>query len=175
MPAEAPAATVEAPAGSPQATRVKVAGRTFSTTRIPVLMRAMNKGDTIGSQDLIWAEVRDDNLRQDLVVDPKQLIGLEPKQLLKANSPIRLADLQRPMAVSRNGLVTMLLQTPFMTLTAQGKAMDDGGIGDTVRVTNLQTKQVIEARVQAAGTVVVSATSQIIQTAASRAVATIAN
>ncbi len=168
-------ATVEAPAGSPQATRVKVAGRTFSTTRIPVLMRAMNKGDTIGSQDLIWAEVRDDNLRQDLVVDPKQLIGLEPKQLLKANSPIRLADLQRPMAVSRNGLVTMLLQTPFMTLTAQGKAMDDGGIGDTVRVTNLQTKQVIEARVQAAGTVVVSATSQIIQTAASRAVATIAN
>jgi flagella basal body P-ring formation protein FlgA len=169
------AAVIEAPAGSPQAIRVKITGRTFATTRVPVLSHAMNRGETIASKDLIWTEVRDDNLHQDLVIDPKQLIGMEPRQLLKANNPVRLADLQRPMAVSRNGLVTLLLQTPYMTLTAQGRAMDDAGIGDTVRVTNLQTKQVIEARVQAPGTVVVAATSQIIQTAASRSLTTAAN
>ncbi len=163
-------ATVEAPAGSPSAVRVKIAGRTMSTTRMPVLIRAMNRGETITAQDLVMTDVRDDNLRQDLVIDPKQLIGLEPRLLLKSNIPIRLADLQRPMAVSRNGLVTMQLHTPFMTLTTQGKAMEDGGVGDVVRVTNLQTKQIVEARVQGPGQVVVAATGTIIPTTQTRPV-----
>ena len=157
-------ATVETPAGSPSALRVKVSGRTFNTTRLPVLGRAMNRGETIGEQDIIWTEVRDDNLRQDLVIDPKKIIGMEPRLLLKALSPLRIADLQRPMAVSRNGLVTMTLQTPFMTLITQGKAMEDAGVGDIVRVTNLQTKQIVEARVQGPGSVMVAATAAITPT-----------
>lgn len=157
-------ATVETPAGSPSALRVKITGRTFNTTRLPVLGRAMNRGETIGEQDLIWTEVRDDNLRQDLVVDPKKIIGMEPRLLLKAFAPIRIADIQRPMAVSRNGLVTMTLHTPYMTLTTQGKSMEDGGVGDVVRVTNLQTKQIVEARVQGPGNVVVAATAGIAAT-----------
>jgi len=168
-------AVAEAPAGSPTSVRMKVTGRIIATTRLPVLIRAMNRGESIGQQDLIWAEVRDDNLRQDLVIDPKQLIGMEPRLLLKANTPIRLADLQRPVAVSRNGLVTLLLQTPYMTLTAQGKALDEGGVGDTVRVANLQTKQVVEGRIQATGTVVVAAADKIIQTASARALTADAN
>ena len=119
----------------------------------------MNRGEVITEKDLIWSDMRDDNLRQDLVIDPKQIIGMEPRMLVKANLPIRIADLQRPMAVSRNGLVTMQLQTPYMSLSAQGRAMEDAGVGDMVRVTNLQTKQVIEARVQGPGLVVVAATT----------------
>ena len=150
-------ATVESPAGSPNAVRFKINGRTFATTRVPMLSRTMNRGEIITAQDVVWADMRDDNLRQDLVVDPKQIIGMEPRLLLRANTSIRTLDLQRPMSVSRNGLVTMMLQTPFMSLSAQGRAMEDGGVGDTVRVTNLQTKQVIEARVQGPGIVVVNA------------------
>ena len=153
------AATVEIPAGAPNATRIRITGRTFATTRLPVLNRAMNRGETITAQDLVWVDVRDDNLRQDLEIDPKQIIGMEPRMLVKANAPIRIADLQRPMAVSRNGLVTMLLQTPYMSLSTQGRAMDDAGVGDMVRVTNLQTKQIVEGRVQGPGTVIVAATS----------------
>ena len=152
-------ATIEAPAGSPTAVRIKISGRTFAITRLPVLNRAMNRGEVITEKDLIWSDMRDDNLRQDLVIDPKQIIGMEPRMLVKANLPIRIADLQRPMAVSRNGLVTMQLQTPYMSLSAQGRAMEDAGVGDIVRVTNLQTKQVIEARVQGPGLVVVAATT----------------
>jgi len=163
-------ALVEAPAGSPSAVRIKVTGRTFATTRMPVLIRAMNRGETISAQDLIMTDVRDDSLRQDLVIDPKQLIGMEPRLLLKSNTPIRLAELQRPMAVSRNSLVTMQLHTPYMNLTTQGKAMDDASVGDIVRVTNLQTKQIVEARVQGPGMVIVAATAAINPTTQTRPV-----
>ena len=36
--------------------------------------------------------------------------------------------------VARNATVTILLQTPAMTLTAQGRATEDGARGETVRV-----------------------------------------
>jgi flagella basal body P-ring formation protein FlgA len=39
--------------------------------------------------------------------------------------------------VSRNAPVTMTLETPFMTVTARGRALEDGAVGETVRVANL--------------------------------------
>jgi flagella basal body P-ring formation protein FlgA len=42
-----------------------------------------------------------------------------------------------------------------MYLTAQGKALDDGGQGSVIRVANTQSNRTIEAVVQAAGRVAV--------------------
>jgi flagella basal body P-ring formation protein FlgA len=47
--------------------------------------------------------------------------------------------------VARNSTVTIVLQTGYLRLTAQGKAIEDGAKGDTIRVTNLQSKKTIEA------------------------------
>lgn len=150
-------AMLEVPAGSPQAVHVKIMGRTFMTTRIPTLARAMGRGETITSRDIVWVGVRDDSMRQDCVTDAQQILGMEPKALLKAGVPIRMAELEKPVLVGRNTLVTMILQTPLMTLTSQGRVSEDGSLGDLVKVTNLQTKQVVEARVQSNGTVLVAA------------------
>jgi flagella basal body P-ring formation protein FlgA len=150
-------AVAEAPAGSPTATRVKISGRTFVTTRIPTLAHAMSRGEIINERDIVWTEVRDDAMRQDGVTDARQIIGMEPRNLLKAGQPVRMAELQRPVLVARNSLVTLVLQTPYMTLTSQGRAVEDGGMDDQIKVTNLQTKQVVEGKVQGSGTVIVAA------------------
>ncbi|HSV29647.1 MAG TPA: flagellar basal body P-ring formation chaperone FlgA [Candidatus Omnitrophota bacterium] len=149
-------ATVEVPAGSPAATRVKLTGRVFTTTRVPVLSHAMNRGEVITERDIEWAEVREEQVRRDLIADPSQMIGLEPRWTVRQGVPLRAADLQRPVLVARNSHVTLVLKTPFMTLTAQGKAIEDGGKGDTIRVTNLQTKRTIEGKVDGPGTVSVA-------------------
>ena len=150
-------ATVEVPYGDSGTSRVRVTGRTFATTRVPTLSHAINRGEVITDRDIVMAEIRDDALRSDMITEPKRLIGMEPKVLLRANMPLHLNDIQRPTLVTRNGLVTMVVRTPFMTLTAQGRSLDEGGLGDSVRVTNLQTKQIVEARVQGSGSVVITA------------------
>jgi flagella basal body P-ring formation protein FlgA len=61
--------------------------------------------------------------------------------------PIQTSAIQRPILVAKGSLVTIILRTPKMTLTAQGKALDNGADGDTVRITNSQSKKVIEAEV----------------------------
>ena len=142
------AAIVEAPADSPTAIRQRVSGRVFQVTRVPVLSRAMNRGDVIGAADVKWMDIRADLSRRDIVTDPDQIVGQEPRAPLRAEAPLRASDLRRPVLVERNALVTVALRTPYMSLTTQGKAQEPGGKGDIIHIVNLQSKRTVEAVVE---------------------------
>ena len=120
-----------------------------------MLSRALGRGDVIGERDIQWVEARADTIRRDIVTDPRYMIGQEPRIQLRAGAPVRGADLQRPVLVPRNSTVTMTVTTPFMRLTTQGRAVEEGGKGDVIRVTNLQSKRVVEAIVDGPGTAIV--------------------
>jgi len=146
-------AVVEVPAGAPNAARVKIAGSVFASTRIPVLSHAMGRGDLITEGDIQWLDVREEVVRRDIVTNPRQLIGLEPRYQLRAGTPVRSLEVQKPVAVAKNSSVTIIVRTKFMTLTAQGRAVEDGSTGDVIRVTNLQSKQTVDAKVDGPGQV----------------------
>lgn len=150
------AATVEVPADSPNAVRQRVAGRVFPVSRIPVLSRALNRGDIIAESDIKWVDVRADLTRRDIIVDADQIVGQEPRMPLRAEAPLRAADLRRPVLVERNAMVTVALKTPYMSLTTQAKSQDAGGKGDIVRITNMSSKRTVEAVVEGPGLVSVS-------------------
>lgn len=150
-------ATVELPAAQPAVARLKVSGRIATTTRVPVLTRLINRGDVITERDVEMVDLRDEQVRADVVTDVADLIGREPRLQLRPGVAVRRAEIQRPVVVQKNSMVTMVLQTPFMKLTTQGKAVEDGGQGDVIRITNLQSKKTVEARVQGPGLVVVAA------------------
>ncbi|RAU21273.1 flagella basal body P-ring formation protein FlgA [Paramagnetospirillum kuznetsovii] len=146
-------AVVEVPAGSPTASRVKVMGNVFASARIPVLARPMGRGDTITEADIQWVDVREEVIRRDVVTGIRQLIGQEPRYQLRAGAPIRTVEVQKPVVVAKNSAVTMIVRNKFMTLTAQGRAVEDGSTGDVIRVTNIQSKQTVDAKVEGAGQV----------------------
>ena len=60
---------------------------------------------------------------------------------------VRDGDLEAPTLVRRGALVTMEIKTPMMRLTARGKALDNGTLGETVRIRNIQSKRVIQGTV----------------------------
>ncbi|CAA7623165.1 flagellar basal body P-ring formation chaperone FlgA [Magnetospirillum sp. SS-4] len=146
-------AMVEVPAGAPNATRVKVAGNVFASVSIPVLARPMGRGDTITEADIQWVDVRDEVIRRDIITTARQLIGQEPRYQLRSGAPVRTVEVQKPVAVAKNSSVTMMVRSKFMTLTAQGRAIEDGSIGDVIRVTNVQSKQTVDAKVEGPGQV----------------------
>jgi flagella basal body P-ring formation protein FlgA len=59
------------------------------------------------------------------------------------------------MLVHKGDLVTIVLETPSLQLTAQGKALDDGARGALVRIENTKSSRIVDASVTAAGTVAV--------------------
>jgi flagella basal body P-ring formation protein FlgA len=90
-----------------------------------------------------------------VILEPEDLAGFSPKRTLRAGTPIRVAEVQPPVVVSKGALVTLVLDTPSMTLTARGRALEDGGDGDTIRVTNAQSRTTVQGVVTGAGKVAV--------------------
>jgi flagella basal body P-ring formation protein FlgA len=144
-------------AGGDGGVRQPVNGRVHDTLPLPVLRRAMAPGDVIRKEDIETARLREDRIGRDVVMDAAKLVGMTPRQRLRAGEPIRDNDTRPPILVGRNSTVTIVLQTGNLTLTAQGKAIEDGARGDTIRVTNLHSKKTIEATVSGPDFVIVQA------------------
>lgn len=127
--------------------RLPIAGRAFGVVQVPVLARRVVPGDVIGPADVDWQDVRADQTGSDTAATDAQLIGMTPKRGVSTNQPIRLRDLQSPRMVDKGALVTITLVTSTLSLTTQGKALQDGGRGDVIRVVNTQSNRIVEATV----------------------------
>lgn len=142
-------------AGGEGGYRQPVNGRVHDTAPVPVLRRSIAPGDVIRKDDIEVIRARENRIGRDVVTDPAKLVGMTPRQRLRAGEPIRDNDTRPPVLVARNSTVTIVLQTSYLTLTAQGKAIEDGAKGDTIRVTNSQSKKTIEAVVSGPDFVIV--------------------
>jgi flagella basal body P-ring formation protein FlgA len=141
--------------GSDDKQRLRVTGRVFQLIDIIVPARVIEPGEIIDERDLERATVRRDPAAQDPLADAASLVGKTPRHPLRAREPVHAADLQAPIVVHRGELVTMVLETPLMTLTAQGEAMEDAAHGAAIRVSNGKSNRVVEAVVTGPGTVAV--------------------
>lgn len=138
-------AVLAAPAASPNAQRFQVTGRAQRLMEIPVLNRRLRTGDIIGAADIDWIEVRADRVGSDVLVDERRLIGTTPRRMIAAETMIRVRDIMAPVLVSKGSLVTVMLKTPTILLTAQGRALGNGAEGEVIRVVNTQSNRTIEA------------------------------
>ena len=126
---------------------VRVAGRVTATSQVPVLRNKVNPGDTISKSDIEWKEMPADRVGRNYVTEMDELIGQSPKRVLMPGQPVRIGDVQKPLTVAKNAMVTMTVSSRGMTLTALGRAIDAGATGDVIQVMNVQTKKTVQATV----------------------------
>lgn len=122
---------------------------------IPVLSRRLRRDDVIGAGDIIWIEVPDDHQAAAYVRDAETLVGMSLSRGAIPGRPIQIGSVIPPLVVSRNDTVTMLLQHGALSVTARGRAMEDGAVGDRIRVANVDSSRIVDARVIGPGTVTV--------------------
>ncbi len=131
--------------------RLQVTGRLQDMTAVPVVVRRLGAGEVIGQDDVELRTLQTRLLPGDAVLDAADLIGRTPRHLLRPGVPIRQTEVRRPVIVARGDFVTVVLATPQMLLTARGRALDDGGRDDVIRIRNLGSRGIIEARVTGPG------------------------
>jgi flagella basal body P-ring formation protein FlgA len=148
-------AAVLAPASDPTAVRTRISGRAFKVAEIPVLNRRMTTGEVIGAGDIEWVKVRSGRLSRNIIRNDDELIGMSIRRGSRVGRPVRVTDVQRPVVVAKGSKVVMELNTSFMSLSAAGRAMENGGQGDLVRVRNLRSHKVVEGTVIAPGKIAV--------------------
>jgi flagellar basal body P-ring formation protein FlgA len=80
-------------------------------------------------------------------------VGLETRIAIYAGRPI-LSDAIGPAAIiDRNQLVVLVFGTHGLTITAEGRSLGRGGVGDRVQVMNLASRSTVFGMITADGTV----------------------
>lgn len=136
-------------------------GRVEFLARVPVANRAIRKGQTITDADIKWAEISLRTLGSDTVEHPEQVVGLAAKRNLRLNQPIKQSELRTPIVIAKGSTVTITLKTRGISLGSTGRALEDGSLGETIQIMNIQSKRTVEASVVAPNHVTVTMRRQI--------------
>ena len=102
---------------------------------------------TIITEDALLAQEREQSQARGLIMqDPALVIGARTKRSLNIGQIITNADL---CLVCKGDIVTIEGISDSLVVSAAGKALADGALGDNVRVQNLQSGRTIVASVSA--------------------------
>ena len=99
------------------------------------------------------------------------LSGMEARRVLRAGETVRPEDVRHPILVTRGSTVTMTFEAPGITVTAMGKALSEGGLGETIGVQNVASYRQVSAVVTGPGQVRAVASGTTIMGPATRVVA----
>jgi flagella basal body P-ring formation protein FlgA len=121
--------------------------------RIVVPARDIPRGETIGDSDLAYQNVAADKMPPSVATSMNDLDGKEARRYLRAGQAVRLDDVRMPILVTKGSTVTMTFSEPGITLVATGKAMSEGGLGESVVVLNPVSYRQINCTVTGSGMV----------------------
>jgi flagella basal body P-ring formation protein FlgA len=133
--------------------RVRIAGTAVSVVQAAVLTHAVRPGAILQTNDVRMARLREAALRGNAPLAASAAIGMSLKRERPPGQALTLADLSKPLLVTRNEAVHMRLEAGGLMLSAQGIALDDGGMGERVRVQNPSSRAVVMAEVAGDGEV----------------------
>lgn len=135
----------------------ELSGKAVPYVKVPVAKRTLTAGQVITENDVMLKSVREDSLRAtEVVAKIEDLIGKEVKRGIRAGTTVTPDDVRTQVMVAKGKFVTIGFTRGGIMLSAQGKALENGGLGDTVRVQNMQSKSVVQGIVTGPETVTVS-------------------
>ncbi len=110
-----------------------------------VTKRALSKNDTIQPQDLTKQKVRIDNLRKKPIRDLQLITYTRPTKRIAINGIIYEDEV---CMVCQGDLVTVTASNSFFSISAEGTALANAKIGESIMVKNTRSKQVFTAIVK---------------------------
>ena len=124
-----------------------------ATIDIVVPAHDIARGAVLAEGDLVYKSVPAAGVGESAVRAIADLVGQEARRSLRAGESLRLADVKHPTLVAKGSTVTMVFDAPGISLSATGRALAEGGQGDSITVLNPVSYRQVQATVIAPGTV----------------------
>ncbi|MCB9988737.1 MAG: flagellar basal body P-ring formation protein FlgA [Rhodospirillales bacterium] len=137
-------ARLAAPSREHPESEMTVTGQIERMVSVPVLKNVMRQDDIIGQADITWLDVREKDLQHDVLLNEDDLLGMTPRRMALSGQPLRAGELIHPEVVERGAKITLVYKEGPLNLTARGKAMQNGAVGDLIRVVNLASNRTVE-------------------------------
>ena len=113
----------------------------------------LRRGSQIKASDFDFKEYDLNRLKYGYFTDLKQILGKTLKRHLNQGAVLTPSAIAISKVIKRGESVSILAETAGITIRAKGQALEAGGIGDIIRVKNLNSKKEIEARITGPGQV----------------------
>ncbi|WP_119461184.1 flagellar basal body P-ring formation chaperone FlgA [Rhodospirillaceae bacterium SYSU D60014] len=123
---------------------------------VMVPTRRLVPGEIITAEDLEKISVPAESLRRSTIIAAKLLVGMEVRRTLLPGRLVSSSSIQIPVLVPRNSEVTVVLFEGTLRLLMRAKALEDGSMGELIRVANLSSGKILFASVIGAGEVQIS-------------------
>lgn len=114
-----------------------------------VPVKTIRANNVIAASDLTTAQGHHDNAFSGL----EEVVGQEARRTLYAGRPILVDDIGPPALVQRNQIVSLEFVSGGLTILTEGRSLERGGIGDSVRIMNLSSRATLFGQVLANGRV----------------------
>lgn len=135
---------------------VDLKGKVQMFVFVPTARHALVSGQIVTESDVFMKKTPQERARRQKITPLSDLIGKEIKRAIRAGQAVSDSDVRvRPM-VTKGKTVTLSFVKGGIMLSAQGKSLENGGLGDTVRVLNTQSKSVVQGTVAGPETIVIN-------------------
>jgi flagella basal body P-ring formation protein FlgA len=122
-------------------------------TKIVVATNSLPRGSIIQQGD-VTMEMRDiSRLHRGFLEDAKAAVGKKLRQRIGRNQVITPSKLVAPLTVKRNNRVLIRASNKTIQVSMAGKALQNGSMGQVIRVKNESSNKEVDARVVAPGIV----------------------
>ena len=128
-------------------------GAQSTGVRVVVPAHDIARGQVISESDLTYSNVSGAALMSGTVTAYDTVKGMEARRVLRAGEILRADDVRHPIVVAKGQTITMTFDAPGVQLTAMGRAMSEGGMGDSITVQNPASFRMISGVIIAPGTV----------------------
>mgnify|MGYP003638684571 FL=1 len=127
----------------------RMSGRYYPLAQVPVIIEPIRRGAIVRPDQVEYRDMRAERVPAGTIRDIDDVIGKEALRPIKSDEPLLFRDFSNPILVRRGALVVIRLVTANMSLTARGKALEDGSKGSVIRVMNLASNKTIQVEVVA--------------------------
>ncbi|MEE7502160.1 flagella basal body P-ring formation protein FlgA [Methylobacterium mesophilicum] len=135
---------------------LRVSGVVIELREVAVLTRNLNRGEPVREGDVALERRPRESVAPDAQGSATAILGEVAQNTLTAGTVLRVTDTAPPELVARGENVTIVYETPSISLSMRGLSNDSGRMGAVVNVVNVASKKILQATVIGPGRVSVS-------------------
>ncbi len=125
-------------------------------TEVVVAKNSLPRGAILGPGDVTMKKRNLARLNRGYLEQPKLAVGKKLRQRLRQNQVVIPSQLDTPDAIKRNSRIVITASNKLLQIHMAGKALQNGSIGELIKVRNESSNRELEARVVAPGIVEVA-------------------
>ncbi|MEM1380803.1 MAG: flagellar basal body P-ring formation chaperone FlgA [Pseudomonadota bacterium] len=136
-------------------TEARIRGTALVSIPVVVPVRTLQRSVEVRDEDISVELISLSQVPTDAFYDLSDVVGKEIRRSVIPGRPIRERDVTAPVVIKKNGTVDIIYETPGISLSTRGRALEEGAIGDYIRVTSGNQGRIVTGEIVSQSRVVV--------------------